>query len=394
MRPSPVRNSIMTDGLEARIRGRLRAIESAGQRRRLVPPRGFDLSSNDYLGLAQHPRLKESMAAAVMREGCGATAARLLRGDRNCFTALETRFAAFKSTERSLFFGSGYAANLGSLSTFLEAGDVVFSDELNHASLIDGIRLTKAERFIFPHGDIEALKTLIAATPTSGQRFLVTESLFSMDGDIAPLVQYAELCRATNTKLIVDEAHAVGIYGAKGSGLIEQTGIAEDVFLSMNTAGKALGAAGAFVAGPEWAIEYLVQRARTFMFATAPVPAVAAAIETALDIIAEEPERRQRLAHNISLLRTLLQKSGVEMPTDATQIIPIVLRDSKRAMAAAEVMQTAGYDVRAVRPPTVPDGTARLRLSLNSELSELEIRGLAAALISVLATRPEMAAVV
>ncbi|MEO6390924.1 MAG: 8-amino-7-oxononanoate synthase [Pyrinomonadaceae bacterium] len=384
----------MSASLEERIRGRLAAIDAAGEQRTLELPRGIDLCSNDYLGLAYHPLLKSCMAEAIQREGCGATAARLLRGERDCFSLLERRFAAFKGTERALFFGSGYAANLGMLTTFLEPGDVVFSDSFNHASLIDGIRLAKAERVIFPHLDIESLARLLSETSCAGRKFLVTESLFSMDGDLAPLAKYAELCRSSNALMLVDEAHAVGIYGAQGSGLIEHTGTANDVFLSMNTAGKALGAAGAFVAGPAWAIEYLVQRARSFMFSTAPPPALAAAIDAALDIIEAEPERRHRLRENVTLLRKLLAEQSIPLPNDATQIIPILIGDSRRAVAVAEQLQSDGYDVRAVRPPTVPEGTARLRLSLNSELTKAQLGGLADAISRVGASRPNQAATV
>jgi 8-amino-7-oxononanoate synthase len=373
----------MPEQLEERIRQRLAAIEGAGLERTLAPPRGVDFSSNDYLGLASHPAIKSRFSEAVGREGCGATAARLLRGDRDCFTAIESRFAAFKGTKRSLYFGSGYAANLGILGTFLEPGDVVFSDELNHASLIDGIRLAKAERRIFPHTNLDALEAQLRECKTAGQKFLVTESLFGMDGDLAPLTEYAELCRETNTNLIVDEAHAVGIYGVRGNGLIGKFGIDDEVFLSMNTAGKALGAAGAFVAGSESAIEYLVQRARTFMFSTAPPPALAAAIDASLDVIATEKDRRHRLIENISLMHELLVELGIDFPREMTQIIPIVIGNSAEAVSVASRLQVAGFDVRAVRPPTVPNGTARLRLSINSELTEVDLRSLAAAMRDV-----------
>lgn len=365
----------MPQGLHERIRARLSAIEAAGEMRKLEPPTGVDLSSNDYLGLSHHPLVMARCAEAVAREGSGATAARLLRGDRACFAAVERRFAKFKGTERALYFGSGYAANLGILATFLEPGDLVFSDELNHASLIDGIRLSKAERRIFPHADFDSLATQLRGAHSVGQKFLVTESLFGMDGDIAPLTEYAELCRETDTALIVDEAHAVGVCGEHGSGLIEPAGIGDRVFLSMNTAGKALGVAGAFVAGDTSAIEYLVQRARTFMFSTAPPPALAPAIDAALEVVAAEPERRERLSANVRLIRRLLTEADIPVPRDETQIIPILLGASDRALAVSEQIRAAGYDARAVRPPTVPPGTARLRISINAGLSAEQIHG-------------------
>ncbi len=370
--------------LERRVLGRLAELDNSGLRRHLQSPTGVDLSSNDYLGLAAHPFLKHRMAEAVIRDGCGATASRLMRGQRECFAALERRFAAFKGTDAALYFSSGYAANIGVLSTFLEAGDVVFSDEFNHASLIDGLRLARARRVIFPHGNVEALRRLLEAEQGRGQKFLVTESLFSMDGDRAPLAEYAALCQDTETALIVDEAHAVGIYGHRGSGLIEATATEEETFLSINTAGKALGVSGAFVAGSAWAIEYLVQRARPFIFSTAPPPAVAAALDAALTIIAEEPQRRTQLMERAALLRGRLEEGGVAVPADQSQIIPVILGDNDRAVAVATALQARGFDVRAIRPPTVPEGTARLRISVNINLDEVTIHCFASTLAAML----------
>lgn len=360
----------MNDDLEKRTKQYLEEIESKGLRRSLQTPHGIDLSSNDYLKLSAHPRIKEAMIKAIEEEGCGATASRLLRGERECFAAIEKRFAAFKQTESSLFFGSGYAANLGLLATFLEEGDVVFSDELNHASLIDGIRLSKSKRVIFKHANVNDLKKLIDETPCEGQRFLVTESLFSMDGDIAPLDEYADLCRETSTALIVDDAHAVGIYGETGSGLVEEFGIEDNVFLSMNGCGKALGASGAFVCGADWAIDYMIQRARSFIFSTAPPPSVAAAIDAALDVIKEEPERRLRLFHLSKFLRDALGENGLDVADSTSQIISVIIGESEKAVAYSKRLQEAGFDVRAIRPPTVPVNTARLRVSLNIDLNE------------------------
>ena len=359
---------------ERRIERRARELEEAGLRRHLQPPAGIDLSSNDYLGLATHPLLKERMAEAVLRDGCGATASRLLRGDRECFTEVERRFARFKETEASLYFGSGYTANLSVLSTFIERHDLVFSDAQNHASILDGIQLSRAKRIKFPHCDANRLGQLLRAAPAGSQKFLVTESLFSMDGDFAPLAQYAELCRETNTVLIVDEAHAVGIYGMRGSGMIEQAGVEHTVFVSINTAGKAMGVAGAFVAGPGWAIDYLVQRARPFIFSTAPPPSIAAALDASLTVIHNEPERRERLLRNSALLRSFLKEPG------NSQIIPVMLGDNERACNVATELQREGYDVRAIRPPTVPAGTARLRLSINVNLDEATLRRFASKL--------------
>jgi 8-amino-7-oxononanoate synthase len=344
--------------LSVRLTERLREIDDDGLRRTLRPPSGIDLCSNDYLGLAGHPLLKQRMADAVMAEGVGSTGSRLLRGERSGFARVEEKFARFKGAERSLYFSSGYLTNLAVLTTFPEAGDVIFSDERNHASLIDGARLSRARRVVFPHNDAEALERLLCEDTGAGQKFVVVESLFSMDGDQAPLAEYAALCRAAGAELIVDEAHAVGVYGECGKGL------AEDAFVSINTAGKALGVSGAFVAGPAEAIEYLIQRARPFIFSTAPPPAIAAALEASLEAIANEPERRQRLLARGRYLRERLGLAG------DSPIIPIVIGENERAVAVARGLQAAGFDVRAIRPPTVPAGTARLRVTVNQGLSE------------------------
>ena len=356
--------------LESRICNRLARLQAEGLYRRLQPPTGIDFCSNDYLRLAAHPQLKARMSAAVLEEGCGSTGSRLLRGDRAGFSAIERRFAQWKGTEAALYFGSGYAANLAVLSTFLEEGDVVFFDRLNHASLIDGMKLGKAKKIIFPHADLQALRCHLESTPAEGQRFLVTESLFSMDGDLAPLREYAALCSEAGVALIVDEAHAVGVYGERGTGLIEEAGITKDVFLSINSAGKALGVSGAFVAGASWAIEYLIQRGRTFLFSTAPPPSVAAAIDAALDVLKQEPERRSQLHMLTKQLRSILADQGLEVAREGSQIIPVLIGENARAVRVAATLQADGFDVRAIRPPTVPEGTARLRLSVNTGLAE------------------------
>jgi 8-amino-7-oxononanoate synthase len=356
--------------LEARIQKRLEEFELNGLSRRLMPPTGIDLSSNDYLQFASHPSLKARMSAAVIEEGCGSTGSRLLRGDRSCFSAIERRFAIFKATAAALYFGSGYAANLAVLSTFLEDGDVVFSDRLNHASLLDGMKMGKARKIIFAHSDLAALQHHVDSIMTKGQRFLVVESLFSMDGDVAPLKEYAAMCKKAGIALIIDEAHAIGLYGDHGTGLIEANGIADDVFLSINPAGKALGLAGAFVAGPAWAIEYLMQRGRTFVFSTAPPPSIAAALDAALDLVEKTPQLRNRLQFLTTFLRELLAGKGLEVSQAGTQIIPVLVGENARAVSMASALQAKGFDVRAIRPPTVPEGTARLRISVNTGLDE------------------------
>lgn len=360
--------------LAERIRQQLKEIEAKGLTRKLSPPRGIDFSSNDFLCLANDSRIKNAFVYSARKDGIGSTASRLLRGDRDLFHEAEARFAHWKTTEGSLYFATGYQANVGILQTFLEPEDVVFSDELNHASLIDGIRLSKCKKVVFPHLDPEHLSKLLRETSCRGQKFLVTESLFSMDGDIAPLDKYAELCRETNTNLIVDEAHAVGIFGKRGSGLIEEFGIEQDVFLSVNTAGKALGVSGAFAAGDTETIEYLINRCRSFIFSTAPVPAAAAALIESIGIAETEDGRRKKLLETAGFFRRLLNDAGITVPNDNSQIVPIMIGGSERAVKIAESMQAKGFDVRAIRPPTVAEGTSRLRVSLNSGLTENVLR--------------------
>ena len=370
------------DGLEQRVRARMASIRASRLERTLLPPSGVDLSSNDYLGLSTHPAVTRAMAEAVLRDGAGSTGSRLLRGERAAFADVERRFAAFKDAERALYFSSGYLANLGVLTTFAEKGDVIFSDERNHASLIDACRLSRAECVVFPHNGADAVEQAVRLKP-GATYFVVTESLFSMDGDVAPLQRYAEICRRTGATLIVDEAHAVGVYGARGSGLLEELDIDPNSCVSINTAGKALGVSGAFVAGPAWAIDYLIQRARPFIFSTAPPPSVAAALSASLDVIAAEPERRAALATRVARLHDALEAHGLVFPCARSHIVPIVIGDNDRAMAAAAALQAQGFDVRAIRPPSVPPGTARLRISINAGLDDDAIDRFAAALARV-----------
>jgi 8-amino-7-oxononanoate synthase len=366
-----------------RIRERLQAIREGRLERSLRPPSGIDLSSNDYLGLSQHPRIVQATIDAIEREGVGSTGSRLLRGDREAFADIERRFAAFKGAQRALYFSSGYLANLAVLTTFAEGGDVILSDSRNHASLIDAGRLSSARRIVFPHKDAGALAQLLSRPPSSGHTFVVTESLFSMDGDVAPLAEYADLCRQHGATLVVDEAHAVGIYGTRGSGLLEEHGLDSASWISINTAGKALGVGGAFVAGPAWAIDYLIQRARPFIFTTAAPPALAAAIGASLDVIADEPDRRSQLMDRVKRLRAAMAVSGLPVPAAFSQIVPLVIGENERALGAATALQAQGFDVRAIRPPSVAPGTARLRISVNVALTDEAIDSFVRALAAV-----------
>lgn len=378
--------------LEKRVRSQLLELEQSDMHRSLRVSRGVCLSSNDYLGLSRHPLLKQRMVQTIQGEGCGSTGSRLLSGHREVFAGLERRFAQWKRSEAALFFGSGYLANIAVMTTFAESGDIIFSDELNHASLIDGMRLAKGRKVVFRHCDPEDLARLLEYENGPGQKFVVTESLFSMDGDEAPLADYAAICRATSTSLIVDEAHAVGIWGARGSGLVEETGIESDVFLTINPAGKALGVGGAFVTGPGWAIDYLIQRARPLIFSTAPPPAMAGALDAALDLIEAEPERRARLLNLSVHFRERLLSEGLQSNSGCSQIVPIILGNSEQAVMIAEDLQAQGFDVRAIRPPSVPPETCRFRISINIDLSESVLDEFVEALASILYERANVLA--
>jgi len=374
--------------LDARLRGRLRDWEAGGLLRTLKPPSGVDLSSNDYLQLSSHPHVVSRFADAVRHSGAGSTGSRLLRGERERFVRVERRFAAFKHADASRYFSSGYLANLAVLTTLPEAGDVILSDERNHASLIDGARLSRATTSVFPHNDVSKLKRALSRLgqdgPATALRFVVVESLFSMDGDMAPLADYADICAAYGAALIVDEAHAVGIYGERGSGLIEATGIGAIVTASINTAGKALGVAGAFVAGAASTIAYLTQRARPFVFSTAPPPALADALEASLDVLEAEPERRLGLHRRSAHLRSQLAAHGIDALPGSSQILSMVIGDNDRAVRIASRLQDEGFDVRAIRPPSVPEGTARLRISVNVGVAEATLDEFAGALSTAL----------
>jgi len=374
--------------LAADLAGRLAELAAQGLARALRPAAGIDFSSNDYLGLARDPALRGALLARLAAlppgEPLGAPASRLLRGHTSLHAALERRLAAWKGTEAALLFPSGYQANVGLLGALVGPRDRALSDALNHASLIDGLRLAGCRRMIFPHLDLEALERELARPHPEGRTWLVTESLFSMEGDAAPLDRYAELASRHGAELIVDDAHAAGLYGeARGSGLCEAFGVERRVAAVVSTLGKAVGLAGAFVAGPRVLVEYLVNRCRPFVFTTAAPPLLLLAVDAALDRMAAEPERRRRTLALAERLRRRLAALGLERPPGSGPIVPLRLGDNARALAAAERLAALGFDVRAIRPPTVPPGTARLRVSVHADHTEAEIDALAAALAGV-----------
>ena len=357
---------------------RLRQLEHGELYRTLRTPTGIDFSSNDYLGLSGDGRLRELLAKVALPDTLTAPASRLLRGHTDHHAALEKRLARFKGTEAALLFSSGYQANIGVLTALVGASDMVLSDELNHASLIDGIRLCGATKVIYPHLDLTAIEEELSRPRGSGRTFLVTESLFSMEGDIAPLDRYAELAKRYDAQLIVDDAHATGLYGdERGSGLTERFGVEESVLIVMSTLGKALGVFGAFVAGSSVVVDYMINRSRPFVFTTAQPPLLLAAVTCALDLVEQETERRTRVHELTRRFRGILAgQQDVEIRGEGP-IVPIVLGDAKLALRVASTIQDKGFDVRAIRPPTVPAGTSRLRVSIHADQSQAQIDALA-----------------
>jgi 8-amino-7-oxononanoate synthase len=344
------------------LRRELEAIESPqGAEVRISGRRLANFSSNDYLGLANHPALIDAAAAATRRHGIGSGASRLLVGDTAAHRALESAAAKWTHSERALAFASGYAANIGILSTLVGTGDAIFSDELNHASLIDGCRLSRATTVVYPHRDLDALEKLMDARP-GGRRLVCTESVFSMDGDRAPLKELAALCRRFEAAMVVDEAHAMGVVGPSGAGACVDAGLASNVDVRVGTLGKALGTFGAFVATSSAVTDLLINRARTLIYSTSLPPCICAASRVAIEL-ASAGELQRRLWRNIHRFGEGLARLGFPSHSDSS-IFPVVLGEPKRALAAAEFLRARGILVKAIRPPTVPMGTSRLRFSI------------------------------
>lgn len=332
----------------------------------------MDLASNDYLGLAAHPHLIERTCDAVMSLGVGSGGSRLLTGERGGFSELEERLAAFSGAEAALLFGSGYAANLGLLTATVGWDDVVLSDPCSHASLVDGIRLTGARKVVYPHGDVAAIGVALRE-PRAGRAFVVTESVFGTEGDLAPLTDIVETAERHGALVIVDEAHATGLFGARGAGRIEELGLSQRVLATVHSGGKALGSAGGWVAGSRLLIDTLAQTARPFIFTTAPMPALAGALNAALDIVAAEPERRAEVHRKARLLRAAFAAGGVLTSVHSSAILPLRVGENAAVVALQEALLAEGFDCRAVRPPTVPQGTARLRVTVRSPVEDQDL---------------------
>jgi 8-amino-7-oxononanoate synthase len=387
----------------------LRDLEKRDQRRSLVetgvsggasshatPRASVNLCSNDYLGLSESEELRAAVIEAVhTAPRVGGTGSRLLSGHLRAWDRLEQEFADFAGTESALYFGSGYAANVGLFTSILRKDDIVFSDELNHASLIDGMRLSGARKVIYRHLDLDDLETALrnAAPPTSrGRKFVVTETVFSMDGDIANIAELSNLCARHGAGLILDEAHAIGVHGLNGRGIAAAAQLTGEVIAMTHTCGKALASAGAFVCGRATLRDHLINHARTFIFSTAMPPYMAGQIRAALRIAQKMDSARAELLANARRLTAEFRAQGYDTAASASQIIPIIVGANDEAISAAEFLQAEGFSVRAIRPPTVPQNRARLRLSLTAAVPAAELDRLANCLSSWRTQRVPLAA--
>ncbi len=323
----------------------------------------LNLSSNDYLGLSQDPRLIAAARAAGEKWGVGAGASRLVVGHLALHEAVETQLAAFKGVEAAVIFSTGYMANLGVISALMGPGDMIFSDKLNHASIYDGIKVSGATLQRFPHRDLNRLEKLLQKS-AARRRLIITDSVFSVDGDVAPLTELVALKEKYGAWLMIDEAHATGIWGPTGAGLTEALSLTHRVDIHMGTFSKALGSLGGYVAGDRRLIEYLHNRARSFIYSTALPPPVLGAIGKALKIIPGDPEPRQYLLREAEQFRRGLTEAGLDTLGSATQIVPVLIGDNTQTLKFAAGLRTRGLMAVALRPPTVPRGKARVRFSL------------------------------
>ena len=382
--------------IHARLADRLAELERRGLRRNISQSAGVDFTSNDYLGLSRHPDVIASAASAAKNCGVGAPGARLLGGHRTIHEKVERYVAEWCHEEAALLLTSGWHANTALLGTIIHPQDVVLSDSLNHASIIDGLRLarssTHAQLNIFRHADLEHLEDLLSKNASSSAaRIIVTESIYSMDGDEAPLHSYLELAETYDAYLIVDEAHAVGLYGPEGQGCVAALKPSDRIIARTLTAGKSLGVGGAFIVGRKVLIDAVINLGRSFIFTTAIPPPTAGAIHRAIEIVRAEPDLRKIALLRADQLRRQLKQRSEEFEytvLGSTAIVPVVLGSESRALNVAEHLRRQGFEVRAVRPPTVPQGTSRLRLVCHASHSEDNIRELKEAIFEALAQYP------
>jgi glycine C-acetyltransferase/8-amino-7-oxononanoate synthase len=338
------------------------------------------LCSNNYLGLADHPRVREAAAQAAMRWGVGAGASRLVSGTMTIHRRLEERLAEFEGSEACVLFGSGYLANLGTIGALAGPGDTIFSDQLNHASIVDGCRASRAEIVVYRHLDGDHLERCLRRHGGEGRRLIVTDSVFSMDGDVAPLAEIVDLARAYDARVMVDEAHATGALGEGGRGAVAQAGLRGEVDALVGTLGKAFGSYGAYVCASEELVRYLVNTARPLIFSTAPSPPSVAGALAALDLLEQRPHKVARLHGAARTLRSALAGEGFAVQESDMHIVPLVVGESEDATRLCQAALERGVFAQAIRPPTVPAGTSRLRLAVMASHTAGELRAAAEAL--------------
>ena len=321
-------------------------------------------SSNNYLGLASHPGLKKASMDTALYYGTGSGGSRLISGSMEVHRTLEKALALFKGTDGALLFSSGYHANVGAISALAGEGDLILSDEFNHASIVDGCRLSRGEVRVYKHGDMNSLKEILRRSSKFKRRLIVTDSVFSVDGDIAPLPDIVDLAEKYSALVMVDDAHGTGVLGKKGKGAIEHFGLEGKVEIQMGTLGKALGSFGAYIAGSEDLIQYLVNKTRSLLYTTALPPSVCGSALAALKILGERPELVSQLRNNVSYFRKGMRDLGYPISESGTPILPLILRDPFVTMNMARSLFDEGVYVQGIRPPTVPEGTSRLRITL------------------------------
>ena len=339
----------------------------------------INFGSNDYLGLAADPRLAEAVCRATAETGWGSGASPLVTGRESLHAQLEREIADFEGTEAALLFSSGFAANVGAICSLTGRGDAIFSDAKNHASIIDGCRLSGASVHVYRHVDVSHLRDLLQETKAD-KKLIVTDSLFSMDGDLAPLADLADLAARHNAMFMTDEAHATGVFGNHGRGVAEHLGVEEGISIRVGTLSKALGSIGGFVAGTQTLIDWLSNCARPYVFSTAMPAAICAAGLRAIEIIRDEPQRRTELLGRAVQLRERLRKDGLQIGSSQSQIVPVILGDPIATMKIAAGLREEGYFIPGIRPPTVPEGESLLRISLSYDHDETVIERLALAI--------------
>ncbi len=358
-------------------RRRMRLVEGPQGREIVLEGRKvLNFCSNDYLGLAADVRLRQAAVAGMKTQGFGAGASRLVCGNMAAHHQLEEKLARFKGTESAISFSSGYMANVGILSSLFGRDDVIFSDRLNHASIVDGILLSQAKLRRFAHRDLTALEEMLKSAPARGKKLIVTDSVFSMDGDLAPLSEIVALAKKYDCWTMVDEAHGLGVFGREGKGAVEHFGLEGKIDIQMGTFSKAVGSFGAYACGSKDLVDFFINEARSLIYTTGLPPSVAAASLKGIEIIESEPERRKQLWDNTRYVLSALQEMGFDTLVTESPIIPIVVKDADLAVRFSRELLEKGIFVSAIRPPTVPQGTSRLRLTVTAAHTRRDIDGL------------------